>query len=72
MELLDILSMQYKWVVTLVALLAFPLLLKFTKKLLEKTIKGKVDVHRKYRAELLLKIILAIVMICLVLVFLGH
>lgn len=71
MELLDILSMQYRWVVTLVALLAFPLLLKLTKKLLEKTIKGKVDIHRKYRAELLLKIILAFVMLCLVLVFWG-
>lgn len=71
MELLDILSMQYRWVVTLVALLAFPLLLKLTKKLLEKTIKGKVDIHRKYRAELLLKIILAFVLLCLVLVFWG-
>ncbi len=70
-ELLDILSTQYKLVVTLVALLLFPVLLKLTKKLLEKTIKGKVDIHRKYRAELLLKIILAFVMLCLVLVFWG-
>lgn len=71
MELFDVFNMQYRWVVTLVALLSFPVFLKLTKKLLEKTIKGKVDIHRKYRAELLLKIILAIVMVCLVLVFWG-
>jgi small-conductance mechanosensitive channel len=70
-ELLDLLGTQYKLVVTVVALLLYPLLLKVTEKLLEKTIKGKIDVHRKYRAELLLKIILAFVMLCLVLVFWG-
>lgn len=71
MELLDILSTQYRLVVTLAAVILFPILLKLTNKLLEKTIKGKVDEHRKHRAELLLKIILAFVMLCLVLVFWG-
>ncbi|NMR27570.1 mechanosensitive ion channel [Pseudoalteromonas sp. NEC-BIFX-2020_015] len=71
LELIELFSTQYKLIVTVVALLVFPVLLKLTKKLLEKTIKGKIDIHRKYRAELLLKIILAIVMICLVLVFWG-
>lgn len=68
---LKILGTQYKLIVTLIALLLFPVLLKTTKQLLEKAIKGKIDLHRKYRAELLLKIILAFVMLCLVLVFWG-
>lgn len=69
--LLELLGTQYKLIVTLVALLLFPVLLKVTTKLLEKAIKGKIDIHRKYRAELLLKIILACVLLCLVLVFWG-
>jgi len=69
--LLELMGTQYKLIVTLMAILLFPLLLKVTKKLLEKTIKGKVDVHRKFRAELLLKIILAFVVLCLVLIFWG-
>lgn len=70
-HVLELISTQYKLIVTLIALLLFPLLLKLTNKLLEKAIKGKVDLHRKYRAELLLKIILAFVMLCLILVFWG-
>ncbi|MDC9510742.1 MULTISPECIES: mechanosensitive ion channel domain-containing protein [Pseudoalteromonas] len=69
--LLELMGTQYKLIVTLMAILLFPLLLKVTKKLLEKAIKGKVDVHRKFRAELLLKIILAFVVLCLVLIFWG-
>lgn len=71
LEILELFSAQYKLIVTIIALLLYPLLLKLTKKLLEKTIKGKVDLHHKSRAELLLKIILACVMLCLVLVFWG-
>jgi small-conductance mechanosensitive channel len=70
-DLFNIFNTQYKLIVTLIAILAFPLLLKIAKKLLEKAIKGKVDLHRKYRAELLLKILLAIVTLCLVLIFWG-
>jgi uncharacterized protein (DUF2236 family) len=70
-SLLELVGTQYKLIVTVIALLSFPLLLKLTKKLLEKAIRGKIDLHRKYRAELLLKIILAFVMLCLVLVFWG-
>ena len=70
-EVLELFASQYKLIVTIIAILVFPLLLKITKKLLEKAIKGKVDLHRKYRAELLLKIILAFVVLCLVLVFWG-
>ena len=70
-ELLELMGTQYKLIVTLIAILLFPLLLKITKKLLEKAIKGKVDIHRKFRAELLLKIILAFVVLCLVLIFWG-
>jgi small-conductance mechanosensitive channel len=71
LELLQLFSTQYKLIVTLLALLLYPVLLKATTQLLEKAIKGKIDVHRKYRAELLLKIILALVLMCLVLVFWG-
>ena len=71
LDVLELLTDQYKLIVTVIALLLFPVLLKLTKKLLEQAIKGKVDLHRKYRAELLLKIILAFVMLCLVLVFWG-
>ncbi|WP_404342612.1 mechanosensitive ion channel domain-containing protein [Pseudoalteromonas mariniglutinosa] len=71
MELLDILSTQYKLVVTVLAIVLFPLLRKFAKKLLEKAIKGTADPHRKYRAELLINIILAIILLCLLLVFWG-
>jgi small-conductance mechanosensitive channel len=71
LAILELLGTQYKLIVTLIALLLFPVLLKLTKKLFEKAIKGKVDLHRKHRAELLLKIILAFVMLCLVLVFWG-
>ncbi|MEL0641436.1 mechanosensitive ion channel domain-containing protein [Pseudoalteromonas aliena] len=71
LEILKLFSTQYKLIVTIIALLLYPLLLKLTKKVLGKTIKGKVDLHHKSRAELLLKIILACVMLCLVLVFWG-
>ena len=71
LKILELLSTQYKLIVTVIALLLFPVLLNFTKKLLEKAVKGKVDLHHKSRAELLLKIILAFVVLCLVLMFWG-
>ena len=49
-SLLELVGTQYKLIVTVIALLSFPLLLKLTKKLLEKAIRGKIDLHRKYRA----------------------
>ena len=70
-EFLELFASQYKLIVTIIAFLLYPVLLKFIKKLLEKTVKGKVNLHHKSRAELLLKIILAFVMLCLVLVFWG-
>jgi len=71
LELLALLGTQYKLVVTLIALLLFPILLKGTKKLLEKAIKGKIFLHLVFRSVLLLKIILAFLMLCLVLLFWG-
>jgi len=44
-EVLELFASQYKLIVTIIAILVFPLLLKITKKLLEKAIKGKVDLH---------------------------
>lgn len=71
MDLLDILNTQYRLVVTCLIILCFPFLLKIANKVLENATKGKVDAHRKYRAQLLLKIILAIILLCLILVFWG-
>ncbi|MBE0365266.1 hypothetical protein PULV_a2032 [Pseudoalteromonas ulvae UL12] len=69
--LVELVLEQYKLIVTMFALLLFPFLVKLQKKLLINMVKGRIDPHRQYRAELLLTIILAIVMVCLVLVFLG-
>lgn len=69
MDFAEFFNEQYHLIVTIIAILLYPLLRKTTKKLLLKAIKGKADPHREYRAELLLNIILAIVMLCLVLVF---
>ncbi|UJX26033.1 mechanosensitive ion channel domain-containing protein [Pseudoalteromonas sp. CF6-2] len=71
MDFVEFFNEQYHLIVTIIAILLYPLLRKTTKKLLLKAIKGKADPHREYRAELLLNIILAIVMLCLVLVFWG-
>ena len=71
MDFVELFNEQYHLIVTIIAILLYPLLRKTTKKLLLKAIKGKADPHREYRAELLLNIILAIVMLCLVLVFWG-
>ena len=71
MDFVEFFNEQYHLIVTVIAVLLYPLLRKTTQKLLLKAIKGKADPHREYRAELLLNIILAIVMLCLVLVFWG-
>ncbi len=71
MALLDILLDQYKLVVTLGVMLLFPLLVSVQKKLLSRALPANTDQHRRYRAELLLKIILAFVVLCLLLVFWG-
>ena len=71
MDFVEFFNEQYHLIVTVIAVLLYPLLRKTTKKLLLKAIKGKADPHREYRAELLLNIILAIVMLCLVLGFWG-
>ncbi len=69
MSLLELVSQNYKWIITLGLLLLFPLLVRLQQKIFEKTIRGRVDPHRKQRALLLLKILLAIVLTCMLLVF---
>ncbi|ATC95738.1 mechanosensitive ion channel domain-containing protein [Pseudoalteromonas tunicata] len=71
MALLESILEQYKLIVTLIVVLLFPFLVKLQKKLLANTVKGRIDPHRQHRAELLLTSILAIVLLCLVLVFWG-
>ncbi|NOU51999.1 mechanosensitive ion channel family protein [Pseudoalteromonas sp. JBTF-M23] len=62
---------QYRLIVTIFVLLLFPVILKFSRRLLEKITQGKIDPHRQLRAELLLKMITAMVLVCLLLVFWG-
>ncbi|WP_199886122.1 mechanosensitive ion channel domain-containing protein [Pseudoalteromonas sp. T1lg23B] len=69
--LTTILAEQYRLVVTAVVLLLFPIIFKYSQRVLERVTQGKIDAHRQLRAELLLKIITAIVLICLLLVFWG-
>ncbi|QZO12423.1 mechanosensitive ion channel domain-containing protein [Pseudoalteromonas piscicida] len=71
MHLLDFALSQYKLIVTLVALLFFPLLMKACCKLLEKVTRGKIDSHRKQRADLLVRVLVAFVFVCFMLVFWG-
>ncbi|GAP74032.1 mechanosensitive ion channel family protein [Pseudoalteromonas sp. MM17-2] len=71
MALVDLLTQHYKWLVTLVVLLLFPLLVRLQLKIFNKTIRGRVDPHRKQRAQLLLKVLLAFVLLCILLVFWG-
>ncbi|WP_170829112.1 MULTISPECIES: mechanosensitive ion channel domain-containing protein [Pseudoalteromonas] len=69
--LTTILAEQYRLVVTAFVLLLFPIIFKYSQRVLDRVTQGKIDTHRQLRAELLLKIITAIVLICLLLVFWG-
>ncbi|WP_419147059.1 mechanosensitive ion channel domain-containing protein [Pseudoalteromonas 'SMAR'] len=71
MHVLDFVLSQYKLFSSLIALLLFPLLVSGCCKLLEKVTRGKIDSHRKQRAELLVKTIVAFVFVCVMLVFWG-
>ncbi len=71
MSLLDLVTQNYKWVVTLTVVLLFPLLVRLQIKIFNKTVRGRVDPHRKQRAQFLLKVLLAFVLLCLLLVFWG-
>ncbi|WP_462159244.1 mechanosensitive ion channel domain-containing protein [Pseudoalteromonas sp. GB56] len=71
MSLLDLVTQNYKWVVTLTVILLFPLLVRLQIKIFNKTVRGRVDPHRKQRAQFLLKVLLAFVLLCLLLVFWG-
>ncbi|WP_105214620.1 MULTISPECIES: mechanosensitive ion channel domain-containing protein [unclassified Pseudoalteromonas] len=71
MSLLELVSQNYKWIITLGVLLLFPLLVRLQQKIFDRAIKGRVDPHRKQRAQLLLKVLLAIVLSCVLLVFWG-
>ncbi|CAM4041600.1 mechanosensitive ion channel domain-containing protein [Pseudoalteromonas byunsanensis] len=69
--LTTLLTEQYRLVITVFVLLLFPIIFKYSQRVLERVTQGKIDAHRQLRAELLLKIITAIVLICLLLVFWG-
>ncbi|CAH9049615.1 hypothetical protein PSECIP111951_00367 [Pseudoalteromonas holothuriae] len=69
--LTDILSEQYRVVITIFVVLLFPILFKLSRRLLDKVTQGKIDTHRQLRAELLLKMITAMLLLCLLLVFWG-
>ena len=71
MVVVDILAANYKWVVTVAVILLFPAMVRFQKKIFERTIRGRVDMHRKQRALILLRTLLAFVLLCLLLVFWG-
>ncbi|MEO2268099.1 mechanosensitive ion channel domain-containing protein [Pseudoalteromonas pernae] len=71
MSLLDLVTQNYKWVVTLTVIILFPLLVRLQIKIFNRTVRGRVDPHRKQRAQFLLKVLLAFVLLCLLLVFWG-
>ncbi|KNC69117.1 mechanosensitive ion channel domain-containing protein [Pseudoalteromonas ardens] len=62
---------EYKLIVTLLFVFLFPLLLKLALKILHRITRGKIDLHRQQRAELLLKGLVGTVLLCLLLVFWG-
>ncbi|MFY8273484.1 mechanosensitive ion channel domain-containing protein [Pseudoalteromonas sp. SSDWG2] len=56
---------------TLTTIILFPIFARLLVKLFNKTIRGRVDPHRKQRAQFLLKLLLAFVLTCVLLVFWG-
>lgn len=71
MEIIEFLQSQYRLIVTLLVLLSFPLFQSASVRILEKVTRGRIDEHRQFRAELLVKIIVAIVMLVALLLFWG-
>lgn len=71
MSLLDLVTQNYKWMVTFAIILLFPLFVRLQLKIFNRTVRGRVDPHRKQRAQFLLKVLLAFVLLCLLLVFWG-
>lgn len=71
MEVISVIIAQYKLLITIAVIASFPLLVKTQNKVLENMVRGRIDPHRRYRAGLLLKIISAIVMLCLLLIVWG-
>ncbi|MFC0117625.1 mechanosensitive ion channel domain-containing protein [Pseudoalteromonas xiamenensis] len=71
MEIIQFLQSQYRLIITLLVLLSFPLFQSASVRILAKVTRGKIDEHRQFRAELLLKIIVAIILFCALLVFWG-
>ncbi len=69
--LLNVMLEHYKVLVTVLAVLSYPFIAKLQQALLVRSIVGRIDPHRKHRAELLMRILLAMVMFCLLLVFWG-
>nr|WP_249348594.1 mechanosensitive ion channel family protein [Pseudoalteromonas citrea] len=70
-SIVDFIFAQYRLVITLVVILLFPISIRLCKQLLSHLTKGKIDSHRQQRAELLIRIIVALLLTCLLLVFWG-
>ncbi|WP_440055126.1 mechanosensitive ion channel domain-containing protein [Pseudoalteromonas sp. T1lg65] len=71
MDIINFAAEQYHLVSTLLLLILFPLTLSASRRLLERVTRGKIDSHRKQRATLLIRFIVAFVFMCLLLVFWG-
>ncbi|CCQ11234.1 putative hypothetical protein [Pseudoalteromonas luteoviolacea B = ATCC 29581] len=71
MEITEFLLSQYRLIITLLVVLSFPIFQSAAVKLLHRVTRGRIDEHRQFRAELLMKIIVAIVLLCTTLVFWG-
>ncbi|WP_247671128.1 mechanosensitive ion channel domain-containing protein [Pseudoalteromonas sp. MMG005] len=62
---------QYKLVITGLIILLFPILMRLSIHLLTQLTRGKIDMHRQQRAKLLLRVIVAVLLVCLLLMFWG-
>ncbi len=71
MEVIAVIAAQYKLLITIAAIMCFPLLVKVQNKVLDNMVRGRIDLHRRYRAGLLLKIISGFIMLCLLLIIWG-
>ncbi|MBQ4862264.1 mechanosensitive ion channel [Pseudoalteromonas sp. MMG013] len=68
---LDFILAQYKLVITGLIILLFPILMRLSIHLLTQLTRGKIDMHRQQRAKLLLRVIVAVLLVCLLLMFWG-
>lgn len=71
MEYLQLLQDYYKWLITILVILIYPGLAKFTLTIVENMVSGRADLHRLQRARWLLRSLLFLVLLFSILIMWG-